>query len=64
MDAADADGAAVLNAADEVQHPGRSRVPELREAEPVAFEYDLESGYLKSIFRYFSLHTTTPIYTS
>ena len=46
VDGADADGAAVLDASDEVEHPGGGRVAELREAEAVALEYHLETRHL------------------
>ena len=49
MDGADADGTAVLDASDEVQHPGGRRVAELREAEAVALEYHLETGHLEEV---------------
>ena len=47
VNGADADGAARLHAVDQVEHAGRRRVAELREAEAVALEYHLETGNLQ-----------------
>ena len=46
MDAANDDGAAVLDTLDEIKHTGGGRVPELGETEALAFKNAFETGDL------------------